>query len=77
MLRIPTARLVVDGVDLVESWYRISQGMGAIDRAFERIAGKEDDFRTVDLDTNSLEILAMLNHPKRIDALVHNSDRGR
>ncbi len=74
MLRIPTARLVVDGVDLVESWYRISRGMGAIDRAFERIAGKEDDFRTVDLDTNSLEILAMLNHPKRIDEICAATD---
>lgn len=73
-LKIPTARLIVDGVDLVESWYRISRGIAALDGAFETVAGHEDEFRKVDLDTDSLEILAMLNHPKGIEEICASTD---
>jgi hypothetical protein len=73
-LNIPTARIIVDGVELIDSWYRISRGIGALDGAFEMVAGHEDDFRKVDLGTESLEILAMLQHPKGIEEICASTD---
>lgn len=65
-LDVPTARLIVDGIREIDSWRRLSRGIGSLDAAYRRVVGKEEFFRSADLDTESLEILAMLARPKSV-----------
>ena len=73
-LEIPTARLIVDGIDSVPSWERITRGLGSLDERFSIVGGHVESMRSADLDTSSLELLAMLRHPKSIKELCEASD---
>ena len=73
-LTIPTARLIVDGIDRVPSWERIVRGLGSLDERFSILGGNVESMRLADLDTPSLELLAMLRHPKSIKELCEVSD---
>jgi hypothetical protein len=73
-LAIPTARLIVEGIDRVPSWERIERGLGSLDERFSITAGNVESMRSADLDTRSLELLAMLRHPKNIKELCESSD---
>ena len=73
-LTIPTARLIVDGIDSVPSWERIARGLGSLDERFRLVGGNVESMRLADLDTPSLELLAMLRHPKSIKELCEASD---
>ena len=73
-LEIPTPRLIVDGIDSVPSWERITRGLGSLDERFSIVGGHVESMRLADLDTSSLELLAMLRHPKSIKELCEASD---
>ena len=73
-LAIPTARLIVDGIDRVPSWERIARGLGSLDERFSIVGGNVESMRSADLDTPSLELLAMLRHPNNIKELCEASD---
>ena len=70
-LTIPTARLIVDGIDRVPSWERIVRGLGSLASASAILGGNVESMRL--LDTPSLEP-AMLRHPKSIKELCEASD---
>jgi len=68
-LDMPTARLILDGVKLVDSWRRIAQGVGAMSSVYTRVEGNEDTLRVLDLDTTTLEVLATLAKPMSVEAI--------
>ncbi len=68
-LNMPIARLIVDGVGQIDSWRRISQGVGNLDSVYQRVTGNEGLFRKLDLDTSILEILAILARPKKLEEI--------
>lgn len=73
-LTTPTARLIVDGVDRVVSWQRIAKGLGSLDERFRTVSGNEASLRSADLDRASLELLAVLRHPKSLKEVCDVSD---
>jgi len=72
----PTPRIVVEGIGRVPSWRRILRGLGSLEARFVAVAGNEDGLRSADLDRSSLELLAMLRHPKSVEELCRSSDLG-
>jgi Domain of unknown function (DUF4388) len=73
-LHIPPARWILDGIDHVSSWLRVARGVGPLDVLFESVDGHEESLRTIDLDTGSLELLAMLRHPKALEEICGSSE---
>ena len=73
-LSMPTAKLIVDGIRAIDSWWRIERGIGELDSLYRAVSGTEEALRSVHLDTPALELLAMLSKPKRIgDACTDSS----
>ncbi len=73
-LEVPPARWILDGIEGVKSWLRVARGVGPLDVLFESVDGHEDSLRTIDLDTGSLELLAMLRHPKALAEICASSE---
>lgn len=73
-LTTPLPRLIVDGIDRVSSWQRIAKGLGSLDERFRIVSGNEASLRSADLDRASLELLAMLRHPKSVTEVCEASD---
>ncbi len=73
-LEIPPARWILDGIEGVKSWLRVARGVGPLDVLFESVDGHEDSLRTIDLDTGSLELLALLRHPKALPEICASSE---
>lgn len=71
---LPTAKWILDGIESVESWRRVSRGLGSLDARHAIVAGNEESFRRLDLDTGSLELLALLSHPKSIEEICGSSE---
>jgi Domain of unknown function (DUF4388) len=63
----PAERWILDGIENVESWRRVSQGVGSLDTRYAIVRGHEESIRALDLDTETLELLALLHHPKRVE----------
>lgn len=74
LLTTPVPRLVVDGVERVGSWQRVTKALGSMDEPLRIVAGNEASLRAADLDTASLELLAMMRHPKSIREVCEASD---
>jgi hypothetical protein len=73
-LSMPTSKLIVDGIQGIDSWWRIERGIGELDSLYRAVSGTEEAVRSVHLDTPALELLAMLSKPKRIgDACTDSS----
>ncbi len=72
-LDMPTARLILDGVKRVDSWRRIAQGVGAMTSVYTRVKGNEDALRLLDLETTTLEVLAILTTPMSVEAICTSS----
>ncbi len=66
-------RWILDGIENVESWRRVSQGVGSLDTRYYIVSGHEESIRALDLDTESLELLALLRHPKRVEEICATS----
>jgi hypothetical protein len=65
-LRIPTAKLVVDGVRQITSWRRVTSGIGSLDAVYQTTDGAEDAASRTDLEPATLELLSDLRGPKTI-----------
>ena len=72
-LRMPTSQLIVDGIQGIDSWWRIERGIGELDSFYRAVSGSEEAFRSVELDTPALELLAMLSKAKRIGDVCTDS----
>jgi hypothetical protein len=73
-LDVPPARWILDGIEGVRSWLRVARGVGPLDVLFESVDGHEESIRTIDLDTGSLELLAMLRHPRSLEQICGSSE---
>jgi two-component system, OmpR family, response regulator len=65
-LRIPTAKLVADGVRQVTSWRRVTGGIGSLDAVYQTNDGTEQAVSTADLEPATVELLSDLRGPKTI-----------
>ena len=65
-LDMPVWQLVLDGVQLVDSWRRISKGVGDLDSVFQVAGATEVEWSRLELDSGPAELLALLNEPMRI-----------
>ncbi len=65
-LRIPLARLIVDGVQQVTSWRRVTGGIGSVDAVYQTIDGIEDAVGSAKLTPEQLELVAEMRGPKTI-----------
>jgi len=65
-LRIPTPKLVVDGVRQVTSWRRVTGGIGSVDAVYQTSDAAEEGASGADLDAATLELLSDLRGPKTI-----------
>jgi len=74
ILEIPPARWILEGIDGVKSWLRVARGVGPLDVLFESVDGHEESLRNIDLDTGSLELLAMLRRPRSLEEICASSE---
>ena len=74
LLELPPAQWILDGIEGVKSWLRVARGVGPLDVLFESIEGHEASLRAIDLDTGSLELLAMLRHPRSLPEICASSE---
>ena len=65
-LRIPLAKLILDGVRQVTSWRRVTGGIGSLDAVYQTLGGVEDAVRGAKLAPEQLELLAEMRGPKTI-----------
>lgn len=65
-LRIPTAKLILDGVRQVSSWRRVTGGIGSLDAVYQTIDGVEDTIQKAKLAPAELELVGELRGPKTI-----------
>lgn len=72
----PTPSLVFRGIERVPSWRRIVRGLGSLETPLVTVAGNEEGLRSADLDRSSLELLAKMSRPKRVEELCESSDLG-
>ena len=72
-LDMPTPQLIVDGIREIDSWWRISRGIGELDSTYQAISGTEGSLRSIELETSALELLVMLSRPKRVTEVCTDS----
>jgi hypothetical protein len=72
-LDMPAARLIMDGLQRIDSWRRISQGVGEFDSVYRRVDGNENALRKLNLDSPSLEVLAILREAKNVTDICDSS----
>jgi hypothetical protein len=65
-LDMPVAQLVLDGVQLVESWRRISKGVGDFDAVYQVASATEVEWSRLKLESGPTELLTLLEKPARI-----------
>jgi len=65
-LDMPVAQLVLDGVQLVDSWRRIAKGLGDLDSVYQVAGATEVEWSRLKLESGPTELLALLNEPIRI-----------
>jgi len=65
-LDMPVAQLVLDGLQLVDSWRRISKGVGPLDSLYQVAGATEVEWSRLKLESGPTEILALLGQPMRV-----------
>jgi len=65
-LDMPVWQLVLDGVQLVDSWRRISKGVGDLDSMYQVAEATEVDRSRLKLESGPTELLTLLSKPLRI-----------
>jgi Domain of unknown function (DUF4388) len=73
-LRIPTAKLILDGVREVQSWRRVTGGIGSLDAVYQTTDGVDDAASTAELSPAVLELLSDLRGPKTIAEACSGSE---
>jgi hypothetical protein len=72
-LNMPTVRLIIDGIQLIDSWRRIAQGVGDLSSVYKKVPGNEDSLRSLNLDAPILEVLAILSQPHSVESVCATS----
>lgn len=72
-LNMPTVRLIIDGIQLIDSWRRIAQGIGGLSSVYRKVSGNEDALRLLNLDAPILEVLAILSQPHSVEQVCSSS----
>jgi hypothetical protein len=62
-LDIPVARLILDGVQQVESWRRVSKGVGELDSVYRIADASREAWSQLELEEPIAELLSMLEEP--------------
>ena len=65
-LDMPVAQLVLEGVQLVDSWRRISKGVGDLDSVYQVAGATEVEWSRLRLESEPTELLTLLSTPMRI-----------
>jgi len=65
-LDLPVAQLVLDGVRLIDSWRRISKGVGDLDSMYQVAGATEVEWSRLKLESGPTELLTLLSKPMRI-----------
>lgn len=65
-LRIPLARLIIDGVRQVKSWRRVTGGIGSLDAVYQTSDGVDDAVRRAKPTPSEHELIGELRGPKTI-----------
>ena len=65
-LDMPVAQLVLDGVRLIDSWRRISKGVGDLDSMYQVAEATEVEWSRLKLESGPTELLTLLSKPMRI-----------
>jgi hypothetical protein len=65
-LDMPVAQLVLEGVQLVDSWRRISKGVGDLDAVYQVASATEVEWSRLKLESGPSELLTILSEPMRI-----------
>jgi hypothetical protein len=73
-LRIPTPKLIVEGVHHVTSWRRVTSGIGSLDAVYQTNNGIEDETAGSELEPAALELLSDLRGPKTIAEACSGSE---
>jgi len=73
-LRIPTPKLIVDGVRQVRSWRRVTSGIGSLDAVYQTKDGVEETLSRSDLEPATLAVLSDLRGPKTIAEVCAGSE---
>ncbi len=73
-LRIPTAKLILDGVREVQSWRRVTGGIGSLDAVYQTMDGIDDDVAAAELAPPVMELLSDLRGPKTIAEACSGSE---
>ena len=66
-LDLPVARIVLEGVRYVESWRRISKGVGNLDSVYRRSDSKAVEWSRMKLDARVRELLDMMEQPMSLE----------
>jgi hypothetical protein len=68
-LDMPVAQLILEGVQLVESWRRISKGVGNLDAVYQVASATEVEWSRLNLESGPTELLAMLSKPMKVSEI--------
>ncbi len=66
-LDLPVARIILEGVRYVESWRRISKGVGNLDSIYRRSDTKAVEWSRMKLDARVRELLDMMEQPMSLE----------
>ena len=66
-LDLPVARIILEGVRYVESWRRISKGVGNLDSVYRRSDTKAVEWSRMKLDARVRELLDMMEQPMSLE----------
>ena len=66
-LDLPVARIILEGVRYVESWRRISKGVGNLDSVYRRSDSKAVEWSRMKLDARVRELLDMMEQPMSLE----------
>jgi Domain of unknown function (DUF4388) len=62
-LDMPVAQLLLDGVQSVESWRRISRGVGDLESVYRLVESFEEEWQRLELAEDVEELLSLLKEP--------------
>lgn len=72
-LKISTPDIILEGVHRIQSWTRISRGIGGLEARYERAADYESGLPSLTLSIEKLNLLIGLTGEAGVEAICHDS----
>jgi hypothetical protein len=72
-LNLAVPDLVLEGVRHVESWRRISKGVGNLDSVYQHAISYEQEWQSSELDDNVAELISMLASPTSLAEICEHA----